>query len=59
MDTECKVCRGARRVCEGHPDKPWDGLSFHPNYRLGIRVCGIWLGQAGKLDWFENVNEVL
>ena len=30
MDAECRICKGARWVCEDHPDKPWDGASDAP-----------------------------
>jgi hypothetical protein len=27
----CKVCKGARWVCEDHPELPWDGASDDAN----------------------------
>jgi hypothetical protein len=30
MTENCRICKGARWVCEAHMDKPWDGASDAP-----------------------------
>lgn len=55
----CRVCGGCHWVCENHADRPWGGLSAHPEAcecgaGMPCGACHLELASAGYVDLREK-----